>query len=47
LGLYLMKSLMDKVEIKGDGGIAVTLIKYIRRDEVEEDVDAPTETRSH
>lgn len=47
LGLYLMKSLMDRVEIKGDGGIAVTLTKYIRRDEVEEDVSSPTETRSH
>jgi serine/threonine-protein kinase RsbW len=25
----------------------VTLTKYIRRDEVEEDVNSPTETRSH
>jgi serine/threonine-protein kinase RsbW len=47
LGLYLMKSLMDRVEIKGDNGVVVTLTKYIRRDEVEADVDSPTETRSH
>lgn len=47
LGLYLMKSLMDRVEIKGDNGVVVTLTKYIRRDEVEPDVDSPTETRSH
>jgi serine/threonine-protein kinase RsbW len=42
LGLYLMKSLMDHVDIRGDNGVIVTLTKYIRKDVVESDVDSST-----
>ncbi len=47
LGLYLMKSLMDRVEIEGDQGVLVTLTKYIRRDGVDWDVNTPKETHSY
>ena len=35
LGLYLIKSLMDHVDIKGDNGVIVRMTKYIRKDVVE------------
>lgn len=40
LGIYLMKTLMDQVEIKGDNGVIVTMTKYIQKDEVESHVDS-------
>ncbi|EIT87431.1 serine-protein kinase RsbW [Fictibacillus macauensis ZFHKF-1] len=47
LGLFLIESLMDKVEISGDEGVIVMMTKYLHRDEVEENVDrtspAPTQ----
>jgi serine/threonine-protein kinase RsbW len=39
LGLFLIDTLMDKVEIKSEAGVAVTMTKYLHRDEVEEHVD--------
>jgi serine/threonine-protein kinase RsbW len=47
LGLHLMETLMDRVEIDGSQGVMVTLTKFIRRDEVDQDVDSPAETQSH
>ncbi|MDR6227565.1 anti-sigma B factor RsbW [Desmospora profundinema] len=47
LGLHLMETLMDRVEINGSQGVVVTLTKFIRRDEVDQDVDSPAETQSH
>ncbi|MDN4527293.1 anti-sigma B factor RsbW [Fictibacillus fluitans] len=47
LGLFLIESLMDKVEISGEAGVIVMMTKYLHRDEVEENVDrtspAPTQ----
>lgn len=40
LGIFLMKSLMDQVEIKGDNGVIVSMTKYIHKDEVESHVDS-------
>jgi serine/threonine-protein kinase RsbW len=40
LGLYLMKTLMDHVEIRGDNGVIVRMIKYIRKNEVEDHVES-------
>jgi serine/threonine-protein kinase RsbW len=42
LGLYLMKTLMDEVEIKGDNGVIVTMTKFIRKDVVESHVESST-----
>ncbi|MDR7074888.1 anti-sigma B factor RsbW [Fictibacillus barbaricus] len=39
LGLFLIDTLMDKVEIKSEAGVMVTMTKYLHRDEVEEHVD--------
>lgn len=47
LGLFLMKALMDRVEIIGDHGVKVILTKYIRRDGVDQDASTPTETHSY
>jgi serine/threonine-protein kinase RsbW len=44
LGLYLIDTLMDKVEINNDSGIAVLMTKYKRRDEVESHADSYTTT---
>jgi serine/threonine-protein kinase RsbW len=41
LGIYLMKTLMDEVDIKGDNGVIVTLTKYLRKNEVELHVQSP------
>ncbi|SEN38993.1 anti-sigma B factor RsbW [Lihuaxuella thermophila] len=46
LGLYLMKTLMDHVDIKGDNGVIVTMTKYIRKDVVESHVEPSTSCRS-
>jgi serine/threonine-protein kinase RsbW len=42
LGLYLIKSLMDHVDIKGDNGVIVRMTKYIRKDVVENHVETST-----
>lgn len=39
LGLFLMKSLMDNVEIQKDNGVVVKMSKFLQRDEVETHVD--------
>ncbi|SFJ73466.1 anti-sigma B factor RsbW [Thermoflavimicrobium dichotomicum] len=41
LGIYLMKTLMDDVDIKGDNGVIVKLTKYLRKNEVEPHVKSP------
>lgn len=40
LGIFLIKSLMDTVDIKDDNGVIVTMIKYIQKDEVDSHVDS-------
>lgn len=40
LGIFLIKSLMDKVDIQSDNGVIVTMTKYIQKDEVESHVDS-------
>lgn len=47
LGLHLMETLMDRVDIRGGQGVIVTLTKFIQRDEVDRDVDSPAKTESH
>ncbi|OYD06776.1 anti-sigma B factor RsbW [Paludifilum halophilum] len=47
LGLHLMETLMDRVDIDGGKGVVVTLTKFMQRDEVDHDVDSPAETRSY
>ncbi|MFC7441630.1 anti-sigma B factor RsbW [Laceyella putida] len=42
LGVFLMRSLMDHVDIKGDNGVIVTMTKYIRKDVVESHVKSST-----
>lgn len=39
LGLFLIETLMDKVEISGDSGVVVLMTKYIGKDEVEAGAD--------
>lgn len=39
LGLFLIETLMDKVEISGESGVIVLMTKYIRKDEVGTGVD--------
>lgn len=39
LGLFLIESLMDKVEINGDSGVVVMMTKNLHRDEVDNHVD--------
>lgn len=43
LGIYLMKSLMDRVDIASHGGVVVQMTKFLQRDEVEHDVRTATE----
>lgn len=38
LGLYLIHTLMDEVEVNGEHGVAVSMTKYLQRDEVAGDV---------
>lgn len=38
LGLYLIHALMDEVEISDEAGVVVSMTKYVRRDEVADDV---------
>ncbi|MGG4493365.1 anti-sigma B factor RsbW [Brevibacillus reuszeri] len=39
LGLYLIHTLMDEVVIRSDSGVAISMTKYVRRDEVAGDDD--------
>ena len=39
LGLFLIDSLMDHVEINGEAGVAIVMTKFLKRDEVEHHVD--------
>jgi serine/threonine-protein kinase RsbW len=39
LGLFLIETLMDKVEISGESGVIVLMTKYIQKDEVEPGAD--------
>ncbi|UCZ53689.1 anti-sigma B factor RsbW [Bacillus shivajii] len=36
LGLFLIETLMDKVEITGDSGVMIVMTKFLQRDEVEQ-----------
>ncbi|MBU9710439.1 anti-sigma B factor RsbW [Evansella tamaricis] len=36
LGLFLIETLMDKVEIIGDSGVVITMTKFLQRDGVEQ-----------
>ncbi|MDA8354403.1 MAG: anti-sigma B factor RsbW [Firmicutes bacterium] len=47
LGLHLMETLMDRVDIHGGQGVVVTLTKFTNRDEVDQDVDSPAKTESN
>ncbi|GGA48730.1 serine-protein kinase RsbW [Kroppenstedtia guangzhouensis] len=47
LGLHLMETLMDHVDIQVGKGVVVTLTKFIQRDEVDRDVNPPAKTESH
>ncbi|WP_349409234.1 anti-sigma B factor RsbW [Pseudalkalibacillus sp. SCS-8] len=39
LGLFLIETLMDKVDISDDAGVVVMMTKYLNRDGVDESVD--------
>ncbi|WP_275899684.1 anti-sigma B factor RsbW [Bacillus piscicola] len=39
LGLFLIDSLMDRVEINGGAGVAIVMTKFLKRDEVEQHDD--------
>jgi serine/threonine-protein kinase RsbW len=41
LGIYLIESLMDQVDIQEEGGIVVKLTKFIKENGVEEHVGSP------
>ncbi|WP_026677415.1 anti-sigma B factor RsbW [Fictibacillus gelatini] len=43
LGLFLIETLMDKVEISGEAGVVVMMTKYLHRDEVSEHVNRTSE----
>ena len=36
LGLFLIETLMDQVDIHGESGVMITMTKFLRRDEVEQ-----------
>ncbi|MEJ8548213.1 anti-sigma B factor RsbW [Brevibacillus borstelensis] len=46
LGLYLIHSVMDEVQVSSYDGVAVTMTKYLRRDEVSYDDRAISETEA-
>jgi serine/threonine-protein kinase RsbW len=45
LGLFLISSLMDKVELSNESGIVLFMTKFLHGDEVEHDVDGISETQ--
>lgn len=46
LGLYLIHTLMDEVEINTENGVIVVMTKYVQRDEVDFHDDEFTQTRA-
>lgn len=42
LGLFLIHSLMDEVDVSNDQGVVVSMVKYVQRGGVAEDVDTYT-----
>ncbi|MGC5328698.1 anti-sigma B factor RsbW [Brevibacillus sp. SYSU BS000544] len=46
LGLYLIHTLMDEVEINTENGVVVVMTKYVQRDEVDFHDDEFTQTRA-
>lgn len=45
LGLFLIETLMDKVEISGNSGVVIVMTKFLQRGEVEQDDNTiPRET---
>jgi serine/threonine-protein kinase RsbW len=46
LGLYLIHTLMDEVEISNEAGTVVSMTKYFRRDGVAGDVDAFSQSQT-
>ncbi|UFJ40950.1 anti-sigma B factor RsbW [Brevibacillus humidisoli] len=45
LGLFLIQSVMDDVQIDADNGCVVTMTKYVRRDEVAKHVDEQSKAK--
>ncbi|WP_062048819.1 anti-sigma B factor RsbW [Bacillus sp. JCM 19034] len=45
LGLFLINTLMDKVEISNQQGIVLVMTKFLHRDEVEQHVDGVNTTQ--
>lgn len=43
LGLFLIETLMDKVEIRGESGVMIVMTKFLQRDEVESYVNTTSE----
>lgn len=46
LGLFLIESLTDKVEIKQKSGVVIKMTKFLERDEVEQHVDGIRSTNA-
>ncbi|ERN52629.1 anti-sigma B factor RsbW [Alkalihalophilus marmarensis] len=46
LGLFLINTLMDKVEINDESGVILMMTKFIRGDEVEKNVDGVPSTQT-
>ncbi|KGR84595.1 serine/threonine protein kinase [Ureibacillus massiliensis 4400831 = CIP 108448 = CCUG 49529] len=40
LGLFLMEALMDEVRVINEGGVTVFMTKFVKREQVEEDVQS-------
>ncbi|WP_096438487.1 anti-sigma B factor RsbW [Alteribacter populi] len=47
LGLFLIETLMDKVEINGDSGVIIVMTKFLQRDGVEHNGDGISTTTTH
>jgi serine/threonine-protein kinase RsbW len=47
LGLYLMKTLVDDIDIRGDNRVVVTMTKYIRKEMVKSHGDSSTSRPSN
>lgn len=43
LGLFLIETLMDEVEIRGESGVMIIMTKFLHRDEVEPYVNTASE----
>ncbi|MFC4736528.1 anti-sigma B factor RsbW [Bacillus daqingensis] len=43
LGLFLIETLMDEVEIRSEDGVMIIMTKFLQRDEVDSDVDRTSE----